>query len=125
MTDVLQYKNYFAEVHFSTEDEVFYGKLIGIGDLVTFESDSVKGLKKAFAESVDEYLKTCIETNRLPEKVYKGSFNVRVPTDLHRKAALFAAMNKVTLNEFVRYALDYTIAHQHDLPLVARKNLNG
>lgn len=125
MIDILQYKGYYAEVHFSAEDEVFFGKLIGIGDLVTFESETVKGLKKNFAESVDDYLATCKTIGKSPEKTYKGSFNVRVPTDLHRKAAMFAAINKVTLNEFVRYALDYAITHQQDMNLVSRKHFGS
>jgi hypothetical protein len=28
MTDILQYKDYYATIHFSVEDEVFYGKII-------------------------------------------------------------------------------------------------
>jgi predicted HicB family RNase H-like nuclease len=54
MNDILQYKGYFAEVHFSAEGEVFYGQIIGINDLVNFEADTVKGLKKAFAEAVTD-----------------------------------------------------------------------
>lgn len=57
MNDVLKYKNYYAEVHFSAEDEVFYGKVLGINDLVSFEGASVKELKKGFKEAVEDYLK--------------------------------------------------------------------
>lgn len=67
MGDTLKHKGYYAEVHFSAEDEVFYGQIIGISDLVNFESDSVKGLKKSFKESVEDYLETCKELNRDPD----------------------------------------------------------
>jgi predicted HicB family RNase H-like nuclease len=33
----LQYKDYIASIHFSSEDGVFYGKILGIDDLVSFE----------------------------------------------------------------------------------------
>lgn len=112
MNDILQYKGYYADIHFSAEDEVFFGKLIGINDLVNFEADSVKELKKAFVEAVDDYLKTCKEQNKTPDKVYKGSFNIRIPTTLHREAAIFAALKKVTLNDFVRYAIDSAITNE-------------
>lgn len=46
-------------MHFSGEDKVFYEKIIGINDLVNFESDSVKGLQKSFKEAVDDYLEIC------------------------------------------------------------------
>ena len=47
MSDIFQYYGYFADVHFSNENEVFYGQIIGINDLVNFESDTVKGLKNS------------------------------------------------------------------------------
>jgi len=42
MNDIIQYKGYYAEIHCNAENEVFYGKLIGINDLVNFTADSVK-----------------------------------------------------------------------------------
>ncbi|MBC7417708.1 MAG: type II toxin-antitoxin system HicB family antitoxin [Pedobacter sp.] len=112
MKDILQYKNYIAEVHFSSEDDVFFGQVIGVSDLVSFEADSVKDLKKAFSEAVDDYISTCKELNKSPDKTFKGSFNVRIPSALHRQAAMFAALKKVSLNDFVKYALDSTVARE-------------
>lgn len=109
MNDLLQYKEYYATIHFSAEDEVFYGKIIGINDLISFEGSTVKELKKAFCEAVDDYLETCAQIKKTPEKTYKGSFNVRIPSELHRQAALTAAMKNMSLNDFVRYALDFTV----------------
>lgn len=115
MNDILQYKDYYADIHFSAEDEVFYGQLIGINDLVNFEAESVKELKKAFTEAVEDYLSTCKKLNKLPDKTYKGSFNVRIPSQLHRQAAIFAAMKKVTLNDFVKYAIDSAVSRENAL----------
>ena len=41
MKDVLTYKDYLGSVHFNAEDNVFFGKLEGIEDLVSFEGQSV------------------------------------------------------------------------------------
>jgi predicted HicB family RNase H-like nuclease len=109
MTDILQYEGYVASVHFSAEDEVFFGKIIGINDSITFEGGSVKELKKAFREAVDDYLETCVQLGKEPEKLYKGSFNVRIPSDLHRQAALYSAAKNMSLNDFVRFAIDFTL----------------
>lgn len=35
MKDILQYKDFIGSVHFSTDDECFFGKIEGIDDLVT------------------------------------------------------------------------------------------
>ncbi len=109
MNDILQYKDYFATVHYSAADEVFYGRLVGINDVVSFEGTTVKELKRAFHEAVDDYLETCVELGKEPEKVYKGSFNVRIPSELHRKAAIVSAIKDMSLNDFVRYAIDFTL----------------
>ena len=112
MIDILQYKGYYADIHFSPEDEVFFGKVIGINDLVNFEADSVKGLKKAFKDAIEDYLETCKSLNKTPDKTYKGSFNVRISSELHKEAATFAALKNISLNDFVRYAIDFTISRE-------------
>ena len=81
MSDILQYKGYYASVNFSVEDDVFYGKIIGINDLVSFEGTSVSELKHSFQEAVEDYLETCSLIKKVPEKTYKGSFNVRIPSE--------------------------------------------
>lgn len=48
MKDVLLFKEYIGSVNYSTEDEIFYGKIEGINDLISFEGGSVAELKAAF-----------------------------------------------------------------------------
>ena len=115
MNDILEYKGYYASVHFSSEDDVFYGKLLGIDDLVNFEGSSVKALKKAFYEATNDYLETCKELGKEPNKTYKGTFNVRISTDLHKSAAVFAAIHNVSLNDFVKTAINYALLHKEDV----------
>lgn len=115
MNDILSYKNYFGSVHYSATDETFYGKVIGINDLVNFEGSSVKELKAAFEEAVEDYLELCKEIVKTPDKTYKGTFNVRVPSYLHKEASIFAALHNMTLNEFVKKALSITLKHKDDI----------
>jgi predicted HicB family RNase H-like nuclease len=115
VNDILQYKDYLATVHFSTEDETLHGKIIGINDLVSFEASSVRELKKAFREAVEDYLETCRQLNKTPDKTYKGSFNVRIPSELHRQAAVFAAVKNISLNDFVRLAIDFTLSRSGEI----------
>ena len=109
MNDILQYKGYYANVQYSAEDDVFFGSVIGINDLVSFEGTSVKGLKQSFYEAVDDYLDTCQAQGKEPEKTYKGSFNIRISSELHRQAAIVSAGKNMTLNDFVRYAIDMAV----------------
>lgn len=112
MNDILSYKNYFGSVHYSASDEIFYGQIIGINDLVNFEGSSVKELKAAFEDAVEDYLELCKEFGKAPDKTYKGTFNVRVPSNLHKEASLFATLHNMTLNEFVKKALSFTLKNK-------------
>ncbi len=123
MNDILQYKGYYASLHFSSEDDVFYGKILGIDDLVNFEGASVKELKKSFHEAVDDYLETCEQLGKEPNKTYKGSFNVRIPTDLHKAAAVFASVNNISLNDFIRTAINYALLHKEDVNRNIQSNI--
>ncbi len=110
---MMEYKGYTAVIHYSDEDEVFYGKAEGIRDLISFEGTSVKELKKAFHESIDEYLEDCKRDGKEPNKPFKGSFNVRVSPELHSKAATIAIIRGVTLNQLVKNALEKELSHVH------------
>ncbi|MBK7372960.1 MAG: type II toxin-antitoxin system HicB family antitoxin [Saprospiraceae bacterium] len=106
MTDILQYKDFIGSIHFSTPDEVFYGKLEGVSDLVTFEGSNVKELKKSFKEAVEDYIELCLSLKKSPYKSFKGTFNVRIKPELHSKAFAKAILAGMTLNQFVEDAIE-------------------
>ena len=112
MTNHLTYKDYIGTVEFSAEDEVFYGSLFGIQDLVTFEGKSVKDLKNSFKEAVNDYLASCQQIGKEPNKTFKGSFNVRVNQQLHKQAALTAAKFEISLNDLVKRAIAYAVNNE-------------
>ncbi|MDR2205442.1 MAG: type II toxin-antitoxin system HicB family antitoxin [Flavobacteriaceae bacterium] len=107
--DILNYKGFMGSVHFSSEDDVFFGKVEGINDLITFEGKSVDELKKAFHYMIDEHIKDCERENIPIEKSYKGSFNLRLTPELHRKAFIAAKTQGYTLNAFVKKAIEQNL----------------
>lgn len=68
MKNGLEFKDYTGSVEFSAEDQVFFGKIVGIRDVVTFEGATVIELTKAFHESVSDYLDTCKKMGKDPDK---------------------------------------------------------
>lgn len=64
MNDTIKYKDFIGSVNFSEEDGVFYGKIGGINDLVSYEANSIDLLKSAFEEAVEDYLDICIEVGK-------------------------------------------------------------
>ena len=111
MKDAITYKDFIGSVHFAAEDEVFYGKIEGIDDLITFEADNVKGLKEAFEYIVDEHIRDSEKAGVPAKKSYKGSLNIRIPEKLHEKASELAVLNGISLNQFIQQAIKHEINH--------------
>ena len=111
MKDMIQYKGYYGSVHYSDDDQVFFGKIEYIKSLVNYEATNVKDLRKAFQEAVDDYIKFCQNEGIAPEQPFRGSFNVRTGSDLHRQAALFAKKKGMNLNKVVTEALEQYLSH--------------
>lgn len=105
MKNVLEHKGYTGTVEFSAIDEVFFGKINGIRDVVTFEADTVSKLKKAFRDAVEDYIETCAVVGKDPDKEFKGSFNVRIKPKLHRLAVIKSSAMKISLNQFVEQVI--------------------
>lgn len=111
--NILEYKGYHTRIEFDTEEFVLRGKIEGINDLVNFECEDIKDLETEFHEAVDDYLEFCKEVGKEPDKEYKGSFNVRISPDLHKKLAIIAVKNGDTLNASVEKAiLEYVSCDQ-------------
>ena len=106
MKDILRFKDFIGSVHFSAEDECFFGRVEGIDDLVTFEGRAVDELKRTFREAVEDYMDLCRTAGKPLHKSYKGSFNVRMTAALHQKAARKSALLGISLNQLVQKAVE-------------------
>lgn len=105
MINRLVYEDIIGSVHFSSADDIFFGKLEGVNDLVTFEGSSVRELKKSFIEAVKDYKVLCQQTGKNTNKSFKGSFNVRIDPKLHELAYIKATKEGISLNQLVQAAL--------------------
>jgi len=102
------YKGYQASVEY--DDGVLYVKVLHIDDLLIGECLSAAEAPKVMQELVDDYLVDCAELGREPTKPFKGTFNVRVGPELHKRAAISAAEAGVSLNNWVQSALEEKLA---------------
>ena len=69
MNETLRYKNYISTIHFSADDDVFHGKVIGVNDLITFEGNSVKKIKKSF--KIKKHKEKALDKRNHPEILIK------------------------------------------------------
>jgi len=104
MNNMFEYRGFYGSVEYSLEDKCFHGIIVGIRDLVTFEGDTIQELEKAFHEMTDDYIIDCEILGKKPVQ-YKGSFNIVIPPELHKRAALIADRKGISLNDFVEKAI--------------------
>lgn len=122
MKNLFEYNGYHGSAAVSMEDGCLYGEILFINDMVLYHADTFKNLEKEFKIAVDDYIATCKLVDKEPEKPFKGSFNVRVSPDLHRKAAISAVNEDITLNELVAKALN-SYVNKHEQPVtIAQHN---
>ena len=105
MASLMEYKGYHGKVEYSAEERLFHGRVIDIDDTIAFAGASVAELEKTFKDAVDGYVEWCEQIGKTPAREYKGSFNVRISSELHRDAAIAAAESGITLNQFVSEAI--------------------
>jgi len=96
----MTYKGYAAKIEYSDDDDCFVGHIAGIKDVIGFHADSVKELRRAFEEAVDDYLVTCEKVGRAPQRPYSGKLMLRVPPEIHARAAMMAEAHGMSINQW-------------------------
>ena len=68
MNNFFEYKGYTGTIEYSAEDDVLFGKVIGIRGLISYEGDSLFTIKNDFIAAVDDYLELCKSEGIEPQK---------------------------------------------------------
>jgi len=106
---MMKYKGYIGHVEYDDEAKIFHGEVVGLRDIITFQGKSVDELESAFKGSIDDYLTWCKERGEKPEKTFSGTFNLRIPPELHAKLAFQAKTIGLSLNSYVTEKLNVII----------------
>jgi len=104
----MKHKGYTGTVAFDEEAEIFHGEVEGLRDVVTFQGTTVEEIKRAFRESVEDYLAFCAERGESPERPASGKFVLRVPSSTHRFLIAEAKRQKKSLNAYILDRLQRT-----------------
>jgi predicted HicB family RNase H-like nuclease len=103
---MMEYKGYVGRVEYDDEAGIFHGEVINTRDVITFQGAAVAQLKRAFRDSVEDYLAFCSERGEDPEKPFSGQFVTRVSPDLHRRVNIAARLSGKSLNAWVAEQLE-------------------
>ena len=108
---MIEHKGYQAGViEYVPEDDSFFGQVAGIRDVVTFAGRSVRELRVAFRDSVDEYLRFCREEGREPNRPYESEFTLRLPADVRDRLEELADETGETVEALAVRAIEESVA---------------
>ncbi|MGK5094569.1 type II toxin-antitoxin system HicB family antitoxin [Deltaproteobacteria bacterium TL4] len=105
----MEYKGYIGYVVFDDEAEIFHGEVINTRDVITFQGQSVSEIKKAFIDSVEDYLEFCELRGENPEKPFSGKLSLRLDPEMHRKIYVQARGQDKSLNSWIMETLQHAI----------------
>lgn len=110
--NTLTYKGFIGSIEISEEDNCLYGRVLDLPEntLVSYEGETISELREDFHEAVDDYLILCEEEGIEPRKSYSGSLNVRLTPDIHSRVATLAKKAGISINAFIRKAVENQIA---------------
>lgn len=98
---MLRYHNHTGIVEYDSDGKIFTGEVIGLRDVITFQGRTSEEIEQSFRASVDFYLEMCEQDDIAPQKPFSGRFNVRLSPEIHRLIAERAALQHVSLNQWV------------------------
>lgn len=66
--NLMKYKYYFTRVYADMEEHTLFGRLEGIIDLVTWETEgTLVDAETEFHAAVDDYLEFCLQNGKIPQ----------------------------------------------------------
>lgn len=74
MSNVMEYKGYYAKIEFSAEDNTFVGRVLGINDILMFDGNTADELWNMFAETIEDYMEIDRQDEYAPVKVWEYDF---------------------------------------------------
>lgn len=115
----LEHRGYMGSIEHDLDSGMLFGSVQFVNDVLFYEAETLLALRQAFIDAVDDYIETCVELDRSPDKPYSGTFNVRVSAELHRQLAQKAFKDNTSLNNCVAKAIENyvgpaQIIHKHE-----------
>ena len=103
----LEYKGYFGSIEYSKENKCLYGKVLGMTrDLIEYEGSTIEDLENDFKAGIESYIEGCNDLGIKPRKGYNGILNIRIPSEIHSRIAIYAENHGTSINSFIRESIE-------------------
>ena len=103
----LEYKGYYGSIEYSKEDDCLFGKVMGMpNNLISYEGNTATELYTDFKDAIDTYLDYCHRNGLKPHKGYNGVLNIRIPSEIHSRIAIYADNHGTSINSIIRDSIE-------------------
>jgi len=106
MSRLLEHRGYQGTIEYTSEDGVYYGEVLGIKGLISYEGNNESELKVNFEETINFYLSSCDQDGRKPMRPYCGILSdIHISPDIHKKIYAYALSREKSPSTVVEEAL--------------------
>lgn len=100
MNNTLQYKGFVGSIEYSDEDSFFYGKVLGIRSLISYEGENMLDFIADFQRGVDSYIEIYFAEE-------KGFIDARIIIEQLKFQMEMAIKGKITKEQYAKIAEAY------------------
>ncbi len=106
MINVMNIGGHKAVIAYDPDIEMFRGEFVGLNGGADFYAADVPGLHREGELSLRVFLDECTRRGVEPQKHFSGRFVLRVECKVHEAAAIAAAAQGVSLNQWAADVLE-------------------
>lgn len=106
MINVMEFGKYKALIMFDPEIQMMRGEFINLNGGADFYAADVDSLKHEGEISLKVFLEECARRGIEPTKAYSGQFVLRTSKESHEAAAIKAASEGVSLNQWASKVIE-------------------
>jgi predicted HicB family RNase H-like nuclease len=108
--NLMELNGYNAKIEYDAELDMFRGEILGLTGGADFYGKNPAELRAEFKKSLEVFLEVCRENGIEPKRSFSGKFNLRIPSELHEKLAIFAQAEGKSINSIAQEALFQRLA---------------
>ena len=101
MSTIVMYKGYTGNLSIDVEAALLHGRIVNLTDVVTFQGSTVEEARRAFHDSVDDYLTYCEELGQEPERPFSGKLLLRTTPERHHRIFIAASLQGKSVNAWI------------------------
>ena len=96
----MEYNKCISLICYDDIDDLFYGQILGVNDVIVFSAETEKELERKFQKAADGYIATYKDIGKKPEQNSLDSITFSLDPEMYRAAILAAEQDDNSPNKW-------------------------